>query len=310
VPAAQRFYRHALPFFPGLIERFDLHGFDLVISSSHCVAKGVRVPAGVPHLCYCHTPMRYLYDQSNAYSDRFSPLVRVGFGLVRPRLQQWDRRTAQQVTTFVANSEHVRARIRTLYSRDAAVVHPPVDVDRFVARSERDDYYVTTAALVPYKRVDLIVQAFNALGRRLVIIGSGPEQNALERSAAANISFTGWISDDQVADLLSRARGFVYAGVEDFGIALVEAQAAGAPVIAYARGGALETVLHGETGVLFHHQTTTALAAAVLDFEQRPFSLAALVSHAQSFGAARFRAAMRDQIEDVQLAGSFERAVV
>ncbi|MEX2283314.1 MAG: glycosyltransferase [Gemmatimonadota bacterium] len=309
LPGARRFYRHALPFFPALVERFDLRGFDLVISSSHCVAKGVRVPADVPHLCYCHTPMRYLYDQSAAYSDRFSPLVRAGFGLVRPRLQRWDRRTAQRVTAFVANSEHVRARIRTLYGRDADVVHPPVDVDRFVARNEREDYYVTTAALVPYKRVDLIVQAFNTLGRRLVVIGSGPEQKALQRSAAPNITFTGWIPDDQVADLLSRARAFVFAGVEDFGIALVEAQAAGAPVIAYARGGALETVVHGESGVLFGEQTTEALAGAVIASEQHTFSPAALRRHAQSFGAEHFRAAMYDRIErachgNLQPAGS------
>src|SRR5688572_12077909 len=143
LPGAARFYRHALPLFPMLIERFDLRGFDLVISSSHCVAKGVRVPAGVPHLCYCHTPMRYLYDQSEAYRERFSPLVRAGFQLLRPQLRRWDCRTANRVTKFVANSEHVRERIRTLYGRDAIVVHPPVDVDRFAARNDRDDYYVT-----------------------------------------------------------------------------------------------------------------------------------------------------------------------
>src|SRR5688572_13300906 len=262
LPGVARHYRYWLPFFPSAIERFDLSGFDLIISSSHCVAKGVRVPGDVPHVCYCHTPMRYLYDQASAYADRFSWAVRVGFSSFRARLRAWDRASAQGVTHFIANSAHVRERIISAYTRDATVIHPPVDVKRFIPAAAREDFYVTIAALVPYKRVDLVIDAFNALGRRLIVVGSGPEEQALRGRAGPTITFTGWTTDAEVARLLGRSRGLVFAGVEDFGIAMVEAQAAGAPVIAYAAGGALESVVAapvaGATGVLFQDQSVAA----------------------------------------------------
>ncbi len=304
LPGATRRYAYALPFMPALIEQFDLSRFDLIISSSHCVAKGVRVPAGVPHLCYCHTPMRYLYDQSEAYERRLGLVQRTAFLLVRPRLREWDQGTASRVTHFVANSEHVRARIQACYQRNAVVVHPPVDIDRFTASTNRGDAYVTVTALVPYKRVELMVHAFNTLGRQLVVVGSGPEQSALQRIAGPNIHFTGWISDAEVTLLLSQARGFVYAAVEDFGIALVEAQAAGTPVIAYAAGGALESVIDGETGVLFREQSAAALAAAVLAAEQQIFVPAALRLNAARFRPERFRALMKEQIDQLVAPGA------
>jgi glycosyltransferase involved in cell wall biosynthesis len=289
LPGIAKTYRLALPVMPSAIERFDLRGFDLIVSSSHCVAKGVRVPEGVPHICYCHTPMRYLYDQSEVYVRRSGPFARAGLQLMRERLQRWDRATAARVTHFIANSNHVRERIARIYGRDAAVIHPPVDIGRFHAHAQRDDYYVTLSALVPYKRVDLIVRAFNKLGRRLLVIGSGPERARLHRQANRNIEFTGWIPDAQVAELLARARGFVFAGVEDFGIALVEAQAAGAPVIAYARGGALETVVDGVTGVLFQEQTEAGLVEAVNRAERCSFAPSTLRAQAERFGIQRFR---------------------
>src|SRR5262245_34995477 len=165
LPAVRYWYRYALPLFPRLIERFDLRGFDLVISSSHCAAKGVRVPPGVPHICYCHTPMRYLYDQHEAYMRHASVLVRSGLALVRGRLQHWDRCKAARVTHFLANSQNVKKRIMRFYGQSSTVVYPPVDVDRFQPNTRREDYYVTVSALVPYKRVDLLVQAFNATGQ-------------------------------------------------------------------------------------------------------------------------------------------------
>jgi glycosyltransferase involved in cell wall biosynthesis len=299
LPAAGKYYRYALPFMPGLIERFDLRGFDLVISSSHCVAQGVRVPAGVPHVCYCHTPMRYLYDQSEAYASRFSFGTRGAFNLMRPRLQRWDQTSAQRVTHFIANSEHVAARIRSCYRRGATVIHPPVAVDRFSTTGEQGDYYITVNALVPYKRIDLIVDAFNRLGRRLIVVGSGSERRSLERAARSNIEFTGWTSDAEVERLLCQARGFVFAGTEDFGIALVEAQAAGVPVIAYGAGGALETVQHGETGMLFREQTADALTQAVLAAEQRDWAPATLHAHVQRFRPERFRAQLHGEIENL-----------
>ena len=297
LPGSTRHYPYALPIMPALIEQFDLRGFDLVISSSSCVAKGVRVPRSVPHLCYCHTPMRYLYDQSGAYTQRFSGGVRAVFDLLQPRLRRWDRTSADGVTRFVANSEHVRSRIRAWYRRESTVVHPPVDVDRFNSTEARGDYYVTVSALVPYKRVDLIVDAFNRLGRRLIIVGSGSERRSLERAARANIEFTGWTSDAEIESLLCQARGFVFAGTEDFGIALVEAQAAGVPVIAYAAGGALETVQHAETGMLYREQTADAIAQAVLAAEQRTWAPAALRAHVQRFRPERFRAQLLQEID-------------
>jgi glycosyltransferase involved in cell wall biosynthesis len=298
VPFAAETYRYYLPLFPRAVEAFDLRGFDVVLSSSHCVAKGARVPAAVPHVCYCHTPMRYLYDQSRAYAQRFSWPVRLGFAGARDRLRRWDQATSRRVTHFIANSAHVRDRIHSLYGRNASVLYPPVAVDRFEPAAQHEDYYVSLAALVPYKRVDLVVDAFNRLQRRLIVIGSGPELPYLRKIAGPNITFTGWLPDDEVAALLSLSRGLVFAGVEDFGIALVEAQAAGVPVVALAAGGALETVTDG-TGVLFHEPTSDAIMRAVAAAELRSFSPAMLRSHAQRFHPERFRAGLRAEVEAI-----------
>ncbi len=260
LPGVDRRYRFLLPFFPSAIERFDLRGFDLVVSSSHCVAKGAIAPPGVPHICYCHTPMRYVWDQYADYfsQGRASPLIRMAASLVMPRLRRWDVASAAGVSSFIANSRHVRERIRRHYERDAAVVYPPVEVKRFAPAPRREDYYISIGALVPYKRMDIAVRAFNQLGRRLIVVGEGPELHGLSRKAHANVEFTGRLPDDEVARLLAGARGFVLPGEEDFGIAAVEAQAAGVPVIALGRGGALETVIAapaaaGANGRLHHN---------------------------------------------------------
>jgi glycosyltransferase involved in cell wall biosynthesis len=303
VPGARHRYRWALPLFPNLIERFDLSGFDLVISSSHCVAKGVRVPPGIPHLCYCHTPMRYVWDQFENYfgPDRAPAPLRLAAALAAPGLRRWDVRTARRVTAFVANSGFVRQRIRRCYGREADVIHPPVDVARFDASARRDDFYVCVSALVPYKRIDIAVDAFRANGRRLVIAGEGPERSRLARRAGANITFTGRTSDAEIAALLGRARAFVLPGVEDFGIAAVEAQAAGAPVIAQGRGGALETVIDSKdpdeaTGVHFAEPSAVSLIRAIELFEQREFRVAVLRRNAEQFRPGRFRQAMQQQV--------------
>jgi glycosyltransferase involved in cell wall biosynthesis len=304
---ATRHYRYALPLLPALVERFDLRAFDLVISSSHCVAKGVRPPAGTPHLCYCHTPMRYVWDQYDAYfgRGRATVPVRAAMGALAPRLRDWDRTSAVRVTSFVANSRHVRERIRRCYEREAAVVHPPVEVERFRPAGQREDFYVCLGALVPYKRVDLVVDAFNRLGRRLLVVGEGGERARLQARAGATIEFTGRVSDARVSDLLGRARGVVHAGVEDFGITLVEAQAAGAPVVAFAAGGASETVVdervarngRAATGVLFQAQTAAAVAEAVLRLEARPVTEAALLANARRFTRSRFLGGMRQAVD-------------
>lgn len=304
LPGTRRHYRRYLPLFPRAVERFDLRGFDLVVSSSHCVAKSARA-RGTPHLCYCHTPMRYVWDQYDAYfgPGRAGAATRLAAAALAPRLRRWDRTTAARVDRFVANSAHVRERIRRFYGRDAAVVHPPVDVERFRPGVQREDFYLVVSALVPYKRVDLAVDACRALGRRLVVVGSGPEAERLRVRAGPATRFTGWAPDAEVRDLLGRCRALILPGVEDFGMAPVEAQAAGAPVVALGEGGALETV-HPEggngrpaTGVLFRRPTADDLAEALLALEARSFDPAALRRNAARFGPTRFLAEMSAQVE-------------
>ena len=304
LPASARRYRAYLPLFPRAIESFDLTGYDLVVSSSHCVAKGVLPPLGAPHLSYCHTPMRYLWDQKDAYlaPGRAHPLTRAVAPLIIERLRRWDRDSAARVDHFVANSDHVRERIRRYWGRDANVVHPPVAVERFHPATTREDFYLVVSALAPYKRVEVAVEACLRLGRFLVVVGSGHELHRLRAIADSSTRFAGWLPDEEVADLMARCRALIVPGVEDFGIVPVEAQAAGAPVIALGAGGALETVLEGDadgrgaTGLFFDQPTADALVAAILAFEARAFDPACARRNALRFGGERFAAAMRDQL--------------
>jgi glycosyltransferase involved in cell wall biosynthesis len=301
LPAAGTHYRRYLPLFPRAIERFDLSAYDLVLSSSHCVAKGARARDDALHVCYCHTPMRYVWDQYSAYfgRGRASPPVRLAMGLLAPRLRAWDRATAARVNTFVANSANVARRVRRWYDRDAQVVHPPVDIDRFVPAYSRDAAYIVLSALVPYKRIDCAIDAFNRLGRRLLVLGTGPERARLERRAGPSISFLGHLPDAEVAALLGRCRALVQPGEEDFGIASVEAQAAGAPVIALGAGGALETVIDPDvsaddaTGILFAEPAAASLIDAVHRFEATTFRIEALRANARRFTRERFLRGMR-----------------
>ncbi len=308
MPRAAERYRYYLPLFPSAIERFNFDSFDLVLSISHCVTKGLRTPRDVPHVCCCCTPMRYIWDQYDAYfgPGRAGPVIRAVMPAVANRLQRWDVRTAARVTSFVAISRYIRDRIGRYYDRDAAVVYPPVDVDRFTPAGTREEFYLVVSALVPYKRIDLAVEAFNALGKRLIIVGEGPERGRLQARAGHNIEFAGWRSDDEVADLMSRCRAFIFPATEDFGITAVEAQAAGAPVIAHASGGALETVIGGDdsesrhsTGVFFKHHTVASLVEAVERFEQMSFDVVNLQANAQRFSTMTFQTGMRAQIDSV-----------
>jgi glycosyltransferase involved in cell wall biosynthesis len=305
-PFAARAYRGYLPLFPLAIESLRVRGFDLVISSSHCVAKAVRA-GGAPHLCYCHTPMRYVWDQFGAYFGGRRGLLR---GLARPvarALREWDAATAGRVDTFVANSEHVRARIRRSYGRDATVVYPPVDLDRFGAPRQPADFYLVVSALVPYKRIDLAVRACALLGRRLVVAGDGPELPRLQRLAGPDTTFLGRVPDEEIASLYSRCRALLFPGVEDFGITAVEALAAGAPVVALADGGVMESVggalvdaegevrgvvgagEEGRTGVFFAEPTPASMAAAIRQLERTTFDEDVLRRGAERFAPPRFR---------------------
>jgi glycosyltransferase involved in cell wall biosynthesis len=303
LPLARTHYRYYLPLFPLAARLLRIEPpVDLVLSSSHAAAKAVRPPPGALHICYCHAPMRYVWDDRGDYF-KFGPARharRLALAPLRGWLRQWDIRSARRVDAFVANSAYVRGRIRDAYGVDARVVHPPVDTDFFTPGGEtRDDSGLVVSALVPYKRVDLAVRAFTALKRRLRVVGTGPERRALERIAGPTIEFLGAVTDTELRSHYRSAGVLVFAGREDFGIVPVEAQACGLPVVAFGEGGALETVVDGKTGVLFDRQTESALIGALERTSVVPFDRATLRSNAERFGAARFRAEVLDVVREV-----------
>lgn len=298
LPGVEARYRALLPLFPWAVERFDLRGYDLVLSSSHCVAKGVRVPRGALHVCYCFTPMRYVWDRYDDYfGARAGWPVRLLMPPVAGALRRWDRATAARVHHFIAISRFVADRIARCYGRDAEVIYPPVDVQRFRLSEEAGEFYLVVSALSPYKRVDLAVEAANRLGVRLVVVGSGPEEGRLGALAGPTVEFVGWRSDTEVAELYARCRALLFPGVEDFGIVPLEAMASGKPVLAFDRGGARETVLplepgiESSTGIFFSDQTADALARAIRRFEANAhrFVPKALRAHAEAFDRPLFK---------------------
>jgi glycosyltransferase involved in cell wall biosynthesis len=294
VPGVERRYRSLLPLMPGAIERFDLSSYELVLSSSHCVAKGVRKTRGSVHVSYVHAPMRYVWDR---FDDYFGPgrsgvAVRFAARLLAPWLRRWDRAVSGpgRVDALVCNSGFIAERVREFYGREARVVHPFADLGRFTRPRRPGRDYLLVGAFAPYKRVDLAVEAFNRLKLPLLIVGSGQDEKRLRALAGPTVSFLGALSNEAIAELYSRCRAFVFPGLEDFGITPVEAMAAGAPVIAYGRGGAAETVTP-ETGILFSEQSVEALSEAVSRFEANPeaWSETACRERAARFGKLRFQ---------------------
>ena len=300
LPFFPRRYRWFLPLFPRAIEAFALpEGTKLVVSMSHCVAKGVRPPPGAKHLCYCFTPMRYAWDMSAAYFGR--GLKHAVLSPFLARLREWDRASAARVDRFVAISECVRKRIADHYGREASVVYPPVDLDFFTPdpKVAREDFWIVAGAMVPYKRVDLAIDAAKLSGRRLVVVGTGSEERALRERArgAANVEFAGKVDDETLRDLYRRCRCLLFPGEEDFGIVPVEAQACGAPVVAYAAGGALETLVEDGTAVFFREETPYALLAAAEKLSGMFFSHADLRKNAERFSAKRFLDGLHAEVE-------------
>ncbi|MFK7897561.1 MAG: glycosyltransferase [Myxococcota bacterium] len=321
LPGTSRHYRKLLPLFPWAIQRFDLTGYDLIISTSHAVAKSIRVPVGTPHLDYCFTPMRYIWDQADAYLGQGSrrqiakPLIE--------RLRRFDVATSgpESVTRFVAISEEVASRIERHYGRPASIVAPPVDLSWIEpSTGPRDDFYLLVAGFVPYKKDELAIRTLSRMGRRLVVVGDGPARQALERQALPHVEFRGRISDAALADLYRRARALIYPQHEDFGLIAVEAQGSGCPVIAYGRGGALDTVqpllpipsedlapsvdeidLAPPTGVFFDAQTEEALADAIKRFEKAEsvFNPVLLRQWAERFSPERFDIEFDREVEAV-----------
>jgi glycosyltransferase involved in cell wall biosynthesis len=284
-----RDYRELLPLYPRAARSFDLRGFDLVISSSHCVAKGVDAN-GAPHLCYCHTPMRYMWDRFDDYFPRSKPFQRFGASLFRPWLQAWDVKTSAGVSAFVANSRFVRDRIQRYYRRDAEVVHPFVD-EAFLRApliEERNDEHVIVSALVPYKKIDLAIEEAAASGRKLVIIGGGPLLETYRRGARPNVELMGHVSRDRIIDRLSRARSLILPGIEDFGITPLEAMTLGTPVVALRAGGVLDSVEEGASGIFYGEATVQALGRALDEVESRQWDRQAIRARAAAFSREHF----------------------
>lgn len=302
LPLAKRKHRAFLPIMPWAIERFDLSDYDVIISDSHAIAKGVRTTAKQLHISYVHTPIRYAWDMQDAY------LAQAGLdhglrGLLAKAMlryiRNWDLRTVPGVDHFIANSKYIAQRILRAYDRESTVIYPPVDIDRFTVAQTKGDFFLALSRLVPYKKTDLIVQAFTQMpDKKLVVIGDGPQMKILEELATDNIELLGFQPNSVVEDYLSRAKALIYAAEEDFGIVPVEAQACGTPVIAYGKGGALETIITGETGIFFDRQEPDALIKAVREFETHPtLSPGTIRQNAERFSKDRFMAEIRSFVQ-------------
>jgi glycosyltransferase involved in cell wall biosynthesis len=259
-------YQKMLPLMPFALESFDLTPYDLVISSEAGPAKGIVARPDAVHICYCHSPMRYIWDLYPQYYANSGRITRAAMSITSPFLRAWDVSTAARVDHFVANSAYVAKRIDKFYRRSAEVIHPPVDIDRFTISEDVGDYYLCAGQITPYKRIDIAVEAFSRMGKPLVVIGSGVTDK-LRRLAGPTVTFLGAVDDQAMAHHFSHCRALIFPGVEDFGIVPLEVMASGRPVIAFARGGATETVIHGQTGILFHEQTADALTSAVETME-------------------------------------------
>ncbi len=306
LPGADKKYRSYLPLFPAAVKGFDLSGYDLILSSSHCVAKGVNVPKEALHICYCYTPMRYAWLFFDEYFGNMPLVCKEPLKWLLNRLRRWDLKVNENVDFFIAISDNIKKRISDCYKRDSDVIYPPVSTDRFELSNKDEGFYLVVSALVPYKRVDIAVEAFNSNGKRLIIIGSGNSEKVLRGAARPNIEFLGWLDNNRIEDYYSRCKALIFPGEEDFGIVPVEAQCCGKPVIAYAKGGALETVVPLEpgslkkpTGVFFHEQSPKALAEAIEALEKNisGFEAEEIRKNALRFDRKVFKNKIRDYIE-------------
>ncbi len=298
LPGLRRHFRKYVLLYPSAIESLDFSGFDLVISSSSAFAKGVVTRPGTVHICYCHTPMRFAWSSENyAEREEWGPMVRAVLPMVTERLRRWDLGTANRPTVYLANSTVVAERIKRHYHRPSRVVFPPVEVDRVQPTGEPGDYFLVVSRLVPYKRIDLAVEAFSRMGKPLIIVGDGPARSALQAMAGPTVKFLGRRSDGEVARHYAGCKGVIFPGEEDFGIVPLEANAAGRPVVAFQGGGALDTVIDGQTGVFFPHQSADSLIGAVHECEARIWRVGTLRRHAEAFGENVFRARILEEVD-------------
>ena len=292
-PLSQKLYRSYLPFFPYAIEQFDLSNYDMIISSSSCVAKGVLTNQDQLHICYCNTPMRYAWDLYHQYlnESNLKKGIKAFFAkYILHYLRMWDLSSLNRVDEFIANSNFIAKRIKKIYGRESSVVYPPVDVEEIKPCTAKDNYYLTASRIVPYKKMDLIVEAFSKMkDKKLVVIGDGPDFKKIKEKATSNIEILGYVDDAGLRVFLQKAKAFVFAAVEDFGILPVEAQAAATPVIALYKGGVKETVIDGKTGLFFEKQNIQDIIEAVNKFEKMDFDLEFIRKHSEKFSKTRFR---------------------
>tara|TARA_B100000902_G_C27316553_1_gene921708 strand:- start:2366 stop:3490 length:1125 start_codon:yes stop_codon:yes gene_type:complete len=303
LPFAKKKYRNYLPFFPFAIEKFNLSDYDLILSSSHCVAKGVSTHNNQLHICYMHTPVRYAWDLQEQYliDNGLDKGIKGFFAkYFLSRLRKWDLKTIDNVDYYIANSKYVANRIKEIYSKDSTVIYPPVNVNDFKLKKSKDSFYLAASRLVSYKKIDLIVDAFSRLEKELVVIGDGPDMQKIKAKATSNIRILGYQSDEVLIDYMRRAKAFVFAANEDFGIIPVEAQACGTPVICLSQGGTKETVIDGVTGIHFNKQKIEDIINAVEKFEMlnANFDAVKIREHALRFSTERFEMEIKDFVKE------------
>ena len=296
LPLKKQIYRYYLPLFPKAIRSFDFRGYDLVISTSHCAAKNIVLPLGVLHLCYCFSPMRYVWLLREDYFGR-NIVKRILMHPVLEYLKNWDLKSTQSVGRFIAVSRTVQKRIEEFYGRESVVLYPPVDIP-FAPCEDKEDYYLVLSALVPYKRIDLAIEASRSLGFKLKIAGTGTEYEALKERASSSVELLGWVSDEEKQNLLKKAKALLFPGLEDFGIVPLEAMAYKTPVIAYGKGGVTETVVSGKTGVFFQEQTVSALCKAISDSEKISFKADDFKEALLQFSEAKFMDSLQQILSD------------
>ncbi len=302
LPFAEKSHRKYLPLFPNAIERLNLSGYDVIISSSHSVAKGVKTRKDQLHICYCHTPMRYAWDEAEYYlkeANLNSGLKGIIARKIIKYLREWDIKSADNVTWFIANSHHIARKIKRIYNRDSDVIYPPVDTGKFPVSNRKENFYLTASRLVPYKRIDVIVEAFAQMpDKKLVVVGSGPEKEKLKSKAGSNIEFAGYLDSRSLISYMQQARAFIFAAEEDFGIVPLEALSCGTPVIALNKGGTAETIKDGVTGIHFNEQTPADIINGVTRFEQKQniFEPSKLHEYACQFDRLVFEEKMKEYV--------------
>lgn len=302
-PFSKAKYRYYLPLMPMAVGRMSAPEANIIISSSHAVAKGLKRSANQLHICYCHTPVRYAWDLHDEYlksAGLNKGLKSIVVKSILNYIRKWDLKSAGNVTHFIANSYYVAQRIKNIYKREATVIYPPVDTHYFTLQTQKADFYLTAARMVPYKKVNLIVDTFaNFPYKKLIVIGDGPDLNKIKSNASPNVKFLGYQSPEMLKQYMQRAKAFIFAADEDFGITSIEAQACGTPVLAYKKGGNLETVVENKTGLFFNHQTVDSLKECIQNFEknQSHFLPSEIRKHAEKFGEERFRKEFKNFVD-------------